>query len=89
LEAGIERAEGKRRELLNTRPAERENARVLALMPRAAALYREQIDQGLGGDPAAASKARTILRDMLGEFTLSPAKTAHSGPSMECRPLPC
>jgi hypothetical protein len=33
--------------------------------------YREQIDQGLGGDPAAAAKARTILRDTLGEIMLS------------------
>jgi hypothetical protein len=71
---GIERAENKRRELLDARPAERENARVLALMPRAAELYREQIVLGLGGDPAASAKARTILRDMLGEITLSPGE---------------
>jgi site-specific DNA recombinase len=32
LQAGIERAENKRRELFDARPAERENARVLALM---------------------------------------------------------
>jgi site-specific DNA recombinase len=74
LQAGIERAEHKRRELLDVRPAERENARVLALMPRAAELYREQIDLGLGGDPAAAAKARTILREMLGEIALSPGE---------------
>ena len=29
---------------------------------------------GLGGDPAAATKARTILRDMLGEIMLSPGE---------------
>jgi septal ring factor EnvC (AmiA/AmiB activator) len=74
LQAGIERAENKRHELLDVRPAERENARVLALMPRAAELYREQIDLGLGGDPGAAAKARTILRDMLGEIMLSPGE---------------
>lgn len=74
LQAGIERAENKRRELLDARPADRENARVLALMPRAAELYREQMDMGLGGDPAAAAKARTILRDMLGEVMLSPGE---------------
>jgi hypothetical protein len=33
---------------------------------------RDQIDQGLGGDLGAAAKARTILRDMLGEIMLSP-----------------
>jgi hypothetical protein len=43
-------------------------------MPRTAELYREQIDLGLGGDPAAAARARTILREMLGEITLSPAE---------------
>jgi site-specific DNA recombinase len=53
-QAGIERAENNRSELLDVRPAERQNARVLALIPRAAQLYREQIDLGLGGDPAAA-----------------------------------
>jgi hypothetical protein len=74
LQAGIERAESKRRELLDVRPAERENARVLALMPRAAELYREQIDLGLGGDPASAAKALTILREMLGEIVLSPGE---------------
>ena len=29
---------------------------------------------GLGGDPAAATKARTILREMLGEIILSPGE---------------
>jgi septal ring factor EnvC (AmiA/AmiB activator) len=72
LQAGIERAENKRRELLDVRPAERENARVLALMPQAAELYREQIDLGLGGDPAAAAKARTIpSRDARGNHAFT------------------
>jgi hypothetical protein len=39
-----------------------------------AEVYREQIDLGLGGDPAAAIKARTIPRDMLGEIMLSPGE---------------
>ena len=47
---------------------------MLAMLPRAAEVYREQIDLGLGGDPAAATKARTILRDMLGEIMLSPGE---------------
>jgi site-specific DNA recombinase len=74
LQAGIERAENKRRQLLDARPAERENARMLAMLPQAAEVYREQIGLGLGGNPAAATKARTILRDMLGEIMLSPGK---------------
>lgn len=74
LQVAVERVEAKRRELIDARPAERENARVLAMLPRAAELYREQIDRGLGGDHAAAAKARTILRDMLGEIMLSPGE---------------
>jgi site-specific DNA recombinase len=75
LQAGIERAESKRRKLIDAgSPAERENARVLALLPRVAELYREQIDMGLGGNSAAAAKARTILREMLGEILLSPGE---------------
>lgn len=42
--------------------------RATATTPQA----REQIDQGLDGDPAASGKARTILREMLGEIMLSP-----------------
>jgi hypothetical protein len=74
LQVAIERVEAKRRELLDARPAERENARVLAMLPRAAELYCEQIDLGLGGDREAAAKVRTILRDMLGEIMLSPGE---------------
>jgi len=58
----------------DARPAERESARMLAMLPRAAEVYREEIDLGLGGDPAAATKARTILRDMLGEIMHSPGE---------------
>jgi site-specific DNA recombinase len=74
LQAAIDRAEAKRRQVFELQPTERENARVLALLPRTAELYREQIDQGLGGDPAASAKARTILREMLGEIMLSPGE---------------
>lgn len=74
LQAAIDRAEAKRRQVLDVQPTERENARVLAMLPRTAELYREQIDQGLGGDPGASAKARTILREMLGEIMLSPGE---------------
>ena len=72
LQAAIDRAEAKRRQVFDVQPTERENARVLAMLPRTAELYREQIDQGVGDDPAASAKARTILREMLGEIMLSP-----------------
>jgi hypothetical protein len=82
LQAAIERAEAKRSELSDTRPAERENARVLAMLPRTADYYRDQIDRGLGDDIVAAAEARAILRDMLSpgtdgslwaEFSMQPA----------------
>jgi hypothetical protein len=44
----------------------------LSLLPRAAELYRQQIEQGLEGGPQAASRARLILWDLLGEITLAP-----------------
>ena len=47
------------------------------MLPRAAELYREQLAQGLGGDPAASAKARVVLREMLGEIMLRRQKTAH------------
>jgi site-specific DNA recombinase len=74
LQSAIDRAEAKRRQVFDVQPAERENARVLAMLPRTAELYREQIGQGLGGDPAASAKARMILREMLGEIMLSPGE---------------
>jgi len=36
------------------------------LLPQAAALYTKPIEQGLDGDPVAAGKARTILRELVG-----------------------
>jgi site-specific DNA recombinase len=84
LQAAIDRAEAKRRQVFDVQPTERENARVLAMLPRTAELYREQIDQGLGGDPAASAKARTILREMLGEIMLSPGRADHCGRSTRC-----
>lgn len=44
------------------------------MLPKAAEFYRDQIDRGLGGDLVAAAKARTILREMLGEIMLSPGE---------------
>lgn len=50
------------------------SARTTACWHSCHELYREQIDRGLGGDPAGATKARTIPREMLGEITLSPGE---------------
>jgi hypothetical protein len=46
------------------------------MLPKAAALYCKQIDDGLDGDPQAALKARVILREML-------AKSGYSLQQME------
>jgi len=49
LHAAIERAEAKRRELLTPRPAMKESAKLVTLLPRAAELCRQQIEEGLIG----------------------------------------
>jgi hypothetical protein len=59
------------------------------LLPRAAELYRERIQQGLDGDPQAASRARLILRDLLGEIALSPGPDGSLWAAYGCSPLPC
>mgnify|MGYP001259338170 CR=1 FL=1 len=73
LQAAIERAEAKRRELLQARPGAHPSAKVLSMLPKAAELYRRQIAEGLGGDARAAAKARVILREMFnGRIDLRP-----------------
>ncbi len=66
LQAAIERAESKRRELTGPRNAERESAHILTVLPKAAEYYGQQISLGLDGDTRAAAKARPIVRDLLG-----------------------
>lgn len=64
IQAAIDRAEGKRREIGATLTVN-ESAKVLTIVPQAAEAYRRQIAAGLDNDPAAASKARTILRKLM------------------------
>ena len=66
IQAAIERAEQKRRELEDSQPAAKRSAKVLSMLPKAAELYRRQIAQSLGGDERAALKARVILRELFG-----------------------
>ena len=63
IQAGIDRAEAKRKELKAPPAAQ---AKMLAMLPAAAAAYREQIKAGLDGDPVEALKARVVLRDLVG-----------------------
>lgn len=67
LQAAIDRAEAKRRDLQDqqlgsTAPM----SKALALMPRAAEIYRRQVALGLDGNPQVAQKARLFLREWFG-----------------------
>jgi hypothetical protein len=67
LQAAIDRAEGKRRELHEQqRGANVPMSKALAIMPRAAELYRRQVARGLDGNPQAAQKARLFLGEWFG-----------------------
>ena len=72
VQAAIDRAEQKRRELIDMDRVSAKPAQVASVLPRAAALYRKQIAEGLDGDTQAALKARLILRDLLGKIRLAP-----------------
>ena len=61
IQAAIDRAEGERREIGATLTVT-ESAEALTIVPQAAEAYRRRIAAGLDNDPAAAAKARTILR---------------------------
>jgi hypothetical protein len=56
LQAAIDCAESKRRELQHNEFAAEQWPKVHAIVPRAAELYRRQIAQGINGNPEAARK---------------------------------
>lgn len=62
LQAGIDRAGEKLREIQSRGPASKE-AKVLSMLPKAAERARREIAAAMAGDSAAALKARVILRD--------------------------
>lgn len=72
IQAAIERADEKRRELLSLDTLSTQPPKVASILPHAAALYRKQIADGLDGNPQAALKARVILRALLGTIRLTP-----------------
>ena len=73
IQAAIDRADAKRRELQAQQPEAIQSAKVLSMLPKAAALYRQQITQGLDGNEREALKARIFLRDWFsGEIRLVP-----------------
>ena len=66
IQAGIDRVESKRADLVKAQPDAKQAAKVLAALPKAAELYRRQVTEGLGGNARAALKARVFLRDLFG-----------------------
>jgi hypothetical protein len=66
IQAAIDRAEAKRRELEAQQPEAKRSAKVLSILPRAAKEFRKQVAMGLDGDPRAALKARVFLREWFG-----------------------
>jgi site-specific DNA recombinase len=66
IQAAIDRAEAKRDELASTRPDAKQQAKILALLPKAAEEYRRQIAAGLNGHVREALKARALLRELFG-----------------------
>lgn len=66
IQVAIDRVEVKRKDLLRAQPEAKESAKVLAMLPRAADLSRQQIEKGLDGNPRAALKARVVLKDLFG-----------------------
>jgi hypothetical protein len=57
-------------------PIAKASAKVLARLPRAAELYRRQIENGLEGDPRESLKARAVLRNLVvnGKIVLTPGE---------------
>ena len=53
---------------------EKATARVFAMVPRAAELYRQQVQDGLDGNPREALKAKVFLRGLFvdGKIVMSP-----------------
>jgi hypothetical protein len=72
IRSAIDKAEQKRRELLDMQPAAKQSAKMISMLPKAADAYRRQIAEGLENDPRAAAKASAILRKLLGPINLIP-----------------
>jgi hypothetical protein len=88
LQAALERAEYKRRELAEPRT---ENlggsAKLLSILPNAAELYRRQISLGLdGAHPQIMLKARLALRELPGQIRLEPGENGSLWAAYEVQP---
>ena len=73
IASAIERVEAQRRDVEAAQPLERASAKVVAMLPKAAAMFRAQVTAGLDGDAHAAGRARVVLRELFGgEIRLVP-----------------
>ena len=90
LQLAVDRAEGKRAELLASQPTAKASVKVLTMLPRAAAAYRRQIADGLAGDVRAAARARAAVRQLVGgKIKLLPdRKAGHLVASFNLNRLP-
>ncbi len=66
LQAALDRALTKRKELARNPVGGDHTGKVIAALPRAVDLYRRQIAAGLDGSPSDAAQARTLLREIFG-----------------------
>jgi len=62
----------KRNELKAAQPVQRERAKVLAMLPKAAAAYLRQVDAFAAGDRPATQEVRLMLKGMIGPIKLAP-----------------
>jgi hypothetical protein len=86
IEAAIAKAESKRRELEEAQPTAKAGAKLLAMIPNAAELYRRQIAAGLNGDSRAVLMARVALRGLLGPIRLDAEEDGSVWANYEMRP---
>ena len=83
--AAIERAEAKRAELMLPPRASQGATPVLSMLPKAAAMYRRLIGEGLDKHPEAAARARAAVRQLIagGEIKLTPMTRKDGSPYLE------
>jgi hypothetical protein len=68
IQAAIDRADAKRRDLEAQQPfAVGQSMQIQSVLPRAAEMYRRQVNEGLNGNASAAVKASEVLRELFGD----------------------
>ncbi len=86
LQLAIGAAERKRDDLINAQPVALHSAKIVAAIPKAADVYRRQIERGLESNPREAAKARVILRDLLGPIQMCPGPNGTLWAEYDARP---